>query len=672
MSRAPEPVGNLQTALAHAERLLPGRPDLCAEQAMEILKVVADEPSALFLLARAERALGRPAAALAHLEALVAGRPGWAAALCEIGLALRSLGRGSDALRPLRQAVALKPDLGAAWLALGDFYTDTGDVAAADAAYARHVQCSIRDPRLLAAGAALYANRLPEAETLLRAQLLESPTDVAALRMLAEVAARLRRYADAETLLRRCVELAPSFMPARHNLALVLHRQNRAAEALEATDALLALEPRNVSFRNLKAAILGTIGEYEASLELYRGVLAEYPDQARVWMSFGHALKTSGRERESVSAYERSIALLPDLGEAYWSLANLKTYRFTAGQLEAMNAALAREELDVHERLHFHFAMGKALEDERRYAEAFAHYDAGNALRRAELRHDAADHQARVHRSKTLFTRDFLRDREGVGHPDPAPIFIVGLPRAGSTLLEQILASHSQVEGTMELPDLVAMARRLAASGDGAPGGDYPGVLARLSGAQWRALGEEYIARTRVYRKTSAPHFIDKMPNNFMHVGMILIALPRAKIIDARRHPLACCFSGYKQHFAMGQLFTYDLEDLGRYYRDYVELMAHVDAVAPGRVHRVIYERLVEDTEAEVRALLDYCGLTFEPACLRFYDNARPVRTASSEQVRRPIYREGIDQWRHFEPWLGPLKKALAGVLEAYPGAPPA
>jgi tetratricopeptide (TPR) repeat protein len=486
--------------------------------------------------------------------------------------------------------------------------------------------------------------------------------------MLAELAARLRRYGDAEVLLRHCVGLAPNFVAARQNLALVLHRENKHAEALAEIDRCLSAEPRRISARNIKAAILGAVGEYAASLELYREVLDAYPNQARIWMSFGHALKTSGRDQDAVAAYRRSIELEPRLGESYWSLANLKTFRFAADETGAMLAALRNDTLEAHERFHFHFALGKALEDQGRFAQSFEHYAEGNRLRRAEIRYDADEHHARLGRSHQLFSADFIRARSKAGCPAPDPIFIVGLPRSGSTLLEQILASHSQVEGTIEIPDIIAMARRVAAASDESEGTNYPGALASLTGAEWRRLGEEYLERTRIHRKRAAPFFIDKMPNNFQHLGLILLALPSAKIVDARRHPLACCFSGFKQHFALGQHFSYGLEDIGRYYRDYVELMAHFDRVAPGRVHRVIYERMVEDTESEVRALLDYCGLPFEESCLRFYQNPRAVRSASSGQVRRPIFREGLEQWRHYEPWLGPLKGALGPVIDSYPG----
>jgi predicted Zn-dependent protease len=670
MSAASEPVGSLEVALAHATRLLATDPPMAAEQAAEILKVVPDHPAAVLILGSARRASGKATAAVAILEALTRKQPNYAAAYYELGIALSSAGDRQGAVTALRRAVKLKPDLTHGWLALGDELTSAGDAAGADEAYAWHIKTSTRDPRLLEAGAALVENQIPEAEALLRAHLRKFPTDVAAIRMLAEVAARLRRFRDAETLLVRCLELAPSFTGARHNYAVVLHRQNKPAAALREIEALLALEPTNPGYNNLKAAILVRIGEYQQSIEIYEAVLAAYPEQPKIWMSYGHALKTKGREQDSIAAYRKSIELQPSLGEAYWSLANLKTFRFAPADLDAMRRQRERDGLAEEDRFHLHFAMGKALEDSGSYAESFENYLQGNRVRRNTIKYASKEMTAHVKRSKALMTRKFFEQRAGHGAAAADPIFIVGLPRAGSTLLEQILSSHSQVEGTMELPDIPAIAKTLSGVGGNSHGSNYPGVLAALTAEECRALGEQYLSQTRIQRKTDAPHFIDKMPNNFAHIGLIHLALPNAKIIDARRHPLACCFSGFKQHFARGQNFSYDLEDIGRYYRDYVELMAHFDAVLPGRIHRVIYESMVADTQREVQRLLAFCELPYEEGCLRFYENERAVRTASSQQVRQPIFSDAVDHWRHYEPWLDPLKDALGPVLEAYPAAP--
>jgi len=662
--------GSLDLALAHAGRLLASDPRLAAAQAAEILDVVHGHPPALLVLAASHNALGRHQDALEILAPLATSQPRWAMAQLEWGRALAGTDRPMDGIAAMRRALVLKPDLPGGWLALADQLMTLDDADAAAQAYATHVRHSTRDPGLLQAATALCDERIPEAEALLRAHLMRAPTDVAAIRMLAEVAARLGRDEDAETLLARCLELAPGFRAARHNHALVLNRCNRHAEALQEADALLAAEPANASYRNLKAAILSRIGDAEQAIALYEAIVAGHPRHPKLWTSYGHALKTAGFQPRAIEAYRRAIALDPGHGEAYWSLANLKTFRFDDGDIVAMQRELARNDLASEHRQHFEFALGKALEDGGAYAESFQHYLAGNTLRKATAFHEPKEITARMRRARQVYTREFFAERAGHGTDAPDPIFIVGLPRAGSTLIEQILSSHSQVEGTMELPEIIAMTRFLRQRSQAPQSTSYHDVLAELDADGLRGLGERYLERTRIHRRSGAPFFIDKMPNNFAHVGLIHLALPNAKIIDARRHPLACCLSGFKQHFARGQNHTYGLDDLGRYYRDYVELMAHFDEVLPGRIHRVIYENMVDDTENEVRRLLAYCGLPFEDACLRFFENPRAVRTASSEQVRMPIYREGVDHWRHYEPWLTPLKAALGPVLECYPQPP--
>jgi tetratricopeptide (TPR) repeat protein len=524
---------------------------------------------------------------------------------------------------------------------------------------------AVADPGLMAAGEALARNEIPRAEALLRARLRRAPADVAAIRMLAEVAARIGRLEDAIVLLERCLELEPGFDAARQNYAMVLHRSNRPAEALAQVERLLARDPRNPHYRNLKAVVLCRTGDYDEANALYAGILAEHPDQARIWLSHGHALKTAGDTARAIEAYRRSAALEPGFGDAWWSLANLKTFRFADEDLDSMRAQLARDALGDEDRLHIEFALGKALEDRADYGAAFGRYARGNALRLGRVPYSADENAARLGRAAELYDADFFRLRAGWGTPSPDPIFIVGMPRAGSTLVEQILASHPLVEGTMELPEITSLARVLRRQGEDGSPAPYHEALAELDAPAVRALGDAYLERTRIHRKTGAPFFVDKMPNNFAHAGLILLALPNAKIVDVRRHPMACGFSLFKQHFARGQDFAYSLPDIGRYYRDYAEYMAHFDRVLPGRILRVAYEALVDDTEAQVRRLLDYCGLPFDPACLRFFENDRPVRTASSEQVRRPIYREGLDHWKHFEPWLGPLREALGPLAPA-------
>ena len=665
-----EPVGALDVALAHTRRLLAGRPDLAEAQAREILAAVPGHPEAVLLLGVALRLKGDPHAARAVLTPLAAAQPRAAAVHYETGVTLAALGEARPAIAALTRATELDPKAPHAWRSLGDQLTQIGDTAGADRAYARQIQASVHDPVLMEAAQALVDGKLAVTEHLLRGFLKSHPTDVVAIRMLAEAGTRLGRYGDVEKLLARCLELAPSFIPARYNYAIVLYRQNRAAEALPQIETLLAAAPGDLGYRNLHAAALGLVGEYAKAIAIYEGVLAEAPEQPLIWLSYGHALRTSGRQAEAITAYQRALEQMPGLGEAYFSLSNLKTVRFTDAEIAAMRAQLERADLTVQDQFHLHYALGKALEDEGEFAASFDHYAKGAALRRGESLYDPEENAARAERSRIVFTPEVFAARAGWGCEAPDPIFVVGLPRSGSTLIEQILASHSAVEGTMELPDINVIAMGLGHSAPNKAAHAYPASVAALDRDQLTALGEDYLRRTRIQRKTGRPMFIDKMPNNFQHVGLIHLILPRAKIIDARRHPMATCFSAFKQHFARGQNFSYDLGELGRYYADYVALMAHFDQALPGRVHRVFYERMVDDPETEVRALLDYCGLPFEDACLRFYENDRAVRTASSEQVRRPIFREGLDQWRRYEPWLDPLKAALGPVLDAYPAAP--
>jgi tetratricopeptide (TPR) repeat protein len=569
-----------------------------------------------------------------------------------------------------REILRAAPGNADAYRLLGAALRRTGDDEAAERAELDAIAAAVGDGELMRAAEALVDNDLAAAEHVLRPRLKAKPTDVAAIRMMAELAGRLGRYQDAENLLRRALELAPAFAPARANLATVLYKQNRPAEAIEQLDLLQGADRE--ANQNLKAAALGRIGSYEEAIGLYEQVLARFPGQAKVWMSYGHILKTVGRQADSVAAYRRAIDAAPGLGEAWWSLANLKTVAFGDADIAAMSGALGGSHLSGEDRFHLHFALGKAHEDRGEAEAAFGHYAEGNRLRRAQIDYDPDEIGDHVRRARAFFTAGRFESRKGQGCLAPDPIFVLGMPRAGSTLIEQILASHSRIEGTMELPDIPALAKRLGARKLKADASLYPECLADLDAVALRALGEEYLEGTRIQRRTGRPFFIDKMPNNWAHAGLIRLILPEAKIIDARRHPLGCCFSNFKQHFARGQGFAYDLAELGRYYSDYVALMAHIDAVQPGRVHRVLYETMIEDPEGEVRRLLDFLGLPFEPACLAFHENARAVRTASSEQVRRPINREGLDQWRPYEAWLGPLKEALGPVLDSWSHSDPA
>ena len=667
MTANDDQTGNLSQAMAHARELMGREPQQALLQLSEILAVVPDYTPATLLKTALLRQLADPKEALKQLMPALRTHPDSAEVLFEYALTLSALQRGAEAVAALEKVVAAMPDHPEAWRLLADHAAAVGDTDKSEAAHLRHLRCASQNPDLQKAAAAMIANKLPVAERLLKAYLKAAPTDVTAARMLAEVAVRVGRNDEAQALLEYCLELAPGFSGARYNLAILLHRTNQSNGALAEVEKLLAEDPKRPGYRNLAAVVCSRIGEYERSSEFYQALLEEYPDNAKVWLSYAHVLKTEGKREQCEAAYRKAIERDAGFGEAYWSLANLKTFRFTPDDIKNMNTQVARDSLEVSSRVQFHFALGKSAEDEGNHALSFKHYESGNTLHRSDLNYQSQQNTARAARMKSRFTADFFRDREGMGCTESGPIFIVGMPRAGSTLLEQILASHSMVEGTTELPDIITLAKELRSRATEDEAGVYDGVLARMSRAELEELGRQYLERTRIHRKTDKPFFIDKMPNNFLHIGLIQVSLPNARIIDARRHPLACCFSNFKQYFARGQSFSYSLKDVGHFYRDYVDLMDHYDAVLPARIHRVIYESLVNDTEGEVRSVLEYCGLPFEEGCLRFFENKRPVRTASSEQVRQPIYQSGVEQWRHYDAFLAPLRDALGSALKDYP-----
>jgi tetratricopeptide (TPR) repeat protein len=666
MANGPGSAGAFESALGQVAGLLASDPKAAAGRASALLKSRPDHPVATLYLGIARRLMGDLPGALRVLGALARHRPRWAPAHYELGVTSGAAGRTAQALDSLQRAVSLQVDIGEAWLLIADHLIALGDPDRADAAYANHRVVSCAGPGLRTAAAAICENRLDDARAMLQPHLVRHPRDAAALRLLAETDIRARRYGEAEKLLRGALELAPQFIDARHCLVVALQEQNRYIDALAEVEQLLAIAPRNAVWLNLKANLLTRSGDLEQAIACFAAVIAEYPGNARIWMAYGDALKTAGRYQESVEAYRTSCRQAPGFGEAWWSLSNLKTFRFSTADVQSMGAQLVREELSSEDQIHFHFALGKAFEDLARWRESFAHYAEGNRIRRAMLDYQPEAITACVRRAQSLFTTEFYAERSGWGHASREPIFIIGLPRSGSTLIEQILASHSAVEGTMELPHVSDIANSLVNS-DATSAEDYPGIIAGLADGDFHELAERYLRQARMHRRTEAALFVDKMPNNWMHVGLIHLMMPGARIIDVRRHPMGCCFSCFKQHFARGQPFTYSLEDIGRYYRDYAGFMSHIDTVLPGRVHRVHYERLIADTETEVRRLLDYCGLPYEAACLRFHETERAISTASSEQVRQPLYRDALDQWRNYEAWLGPLEETLGPLAADYP-----
>ncbi len=646
-------------------------PAAAARAASAILVGAPAQTEATLLLAAALRRLGDPARAVDVLGAVVAAHPGSPVMELEFGRACAAAGRGGEATAAFRRAVALDAELAEGWRELAAQLFAAGDTAAGDAAYANYERRMPDPPGLNDTLGALAEGRVGAAEVLLRERLARAPGDVLALRLLAQAATHRNDLAEAERLLNECLEIAPGFARARFDLAGVLFSLQQPDKVLALLERLLALDPAHWACRLLKARTLTLVDRSDEAIALLDRAVAEHPEDDGSWLLLGHVRRELGHQAEAIEAYRRALALRPDSGEVYWSLANLKTVPLTAADVEAIRGLLARTTLLDPDRARLEFALGKALEDDAQYAESFAHYARGNALHRATLGYDADAARSAVRRSAALYTTEFYGERRGWGSDRADPIFVVGVPRSGSTLLEQMLASHPQVEGTRELSELSIVITGLAPKLPPGTGPAYPDWVASLRREQVEAAAKEYLERTRVHRPLGRPRFIDKMPANFGHLGLIRLMFPRAAVIDARRHPLDCAFSCYKQLFAYGAAFSYDLAELGGHVRDYTELMAHFDMVLPGYVHRVYYERLVADPEAELTALLGHCGLPFDPACLRFHENRRIVQSVSSEQVRQPLNAEGVGRWRSYEAWLGPLKAALGDLVERYPAAEP-
>lgn len=623
----------------------------------------------LLIAAISLRHLGRIAEALATLDRLAALQPRFSRQHQERGLCHVALRDAPGAITSLLQAVNINPALPASWSMLEGLYRLTGDLENATLA-AAHVATLKRLPsEVILATSMVSDGDLAAAEPLVRDFLLRHGDHPEAMRLLARIGMARDVLDDAEVLLEGVLALAPDHQGARQDYAQVLVKRHKYALARVQLNRLLEMDPRNLELRSLAATTAVGLGENEAALALYDDMLLDAPNDPDIHLWRGHALKTVGRLADAVEAYRAAAAARPDFGDAYWSLANLKLYEFTDTEIDAMRRAESSPLTRPGDRQHLCFALGKAFEDRDETTTAWTYYERGNGLKRAESRYRPEIIEANTQAQIEVCTRSFFRDRIGWGAPDRDPIFIVGLPRSGSTLIEQILASHSLVDGTQELSDVQALVLELQGRDLDPDNPRYPAVLTSLRREDFVHLGEKYLSDTQVHR-AGRPFFIDKMPNNFRHLGLIHLMLPNAKIIDARRAPMACCFSNLKQLFAQGQEFTYSAEDIARYYRTYLDLMEHWQGVLPGRILRVHHEDVVEDLEATVRRILTFCDLPFESACLEFHKTQRSVRTPSSEQVRRPIFSEGLDQWKRFEPWLEPLRTALGDAVTRYRHAP--
>lgn len=633
--------GDFSTGLAYAEAALAQDPQ---------------QAEALYMAAVALRYLGRHDNAGATLEKLHSAMPEYGRAWQEAGHLARARGEITEAIQAFMRAVRFNPALEAGWRALAEL--QSGPAAKAAQAQAERLA---RLPReLIAVTNHLHEGRLLRAEEICRHFLRGNPKNTEGMRLLAQIGIKLGILDDAEFLLQSARVFAPHNIQIRLDYIDALRRRQKFARAHEEAEALYDSDPENPLFQSHLAIESMQTGDYDRAFALFGKILKSLPNDPATLTSQGHALKTTGRSDEAVASYRAAVSARPDHGDAWYALANLKTYKFTDAEITAMEAQANRGDLAFMDRVHLNFALGKAHEDREDYAASFHFYKEGNALKRAQTRYSAERMSEELARQRTLCTPELFAKHAGSGHHASDPIFILGLPRAGSTLLEQILASHSQVDGTMELPDILALAHRLR--GRKAGQSQYPAILHDLSAEQLATFGAQFVENTRIHRG-DAPFFIDKMPNNFRHIGLIHLILPNARIIDARRAPMDCCFSGFKQLFAEGQEFTYGLTEMGRYYSDYVQLMAHWDDVLPGRVLRVRHEDLLDDPEGQIRRMLDYCGLDFEEACLNFHRTNRAVKTASSEQVRQPINRKGQGAWMPFDPWLGELRDALGDLV---------
>ena len=654
-------------ALERARALL-REGNLAAAERIVVALIDADgnDAEALYILAVCKRFAGDNAAALDAIAKLQALRPAYGRAWQEQGHVLRAQGDNSGALRAFRHAVSRNNSLVASWQAIAEIAAVLFKQTLARDAFQEFQKLAALPPELLSVRNMISEGKLFKAERLCRQFLKENPKHVEGMRLLADLGVRSEVLDDAEFLLESAIAFEPDNRLARYDYMNVLYRRQKYAQSLAQAEWLRDAEPDNEAFEIAYANQCVAVGRYEDALEIYDQAIDRHEDAAMLHLLRGHALKTVGRADDAVAAYQHAYAARADFGDAFWSLANLKTYSFTDTEMHNMRAAEADATTSLTDRIHLCFALGKALEDVGDYAGAFEHYERGNRLKRDEASYDADRMTARLQLQAEQCTPALFDKHGDAGCDAPDPIFIVGLPRAGSTLLEQILASHPDVDGTFELPNIAALAHRLGGRHRVNEQPRYPARLHELTAEQLEQFGQAFIDDTRVHR-AGAPRFTDKMPNNFRHIGLINLILPNARIIDARRHPMACCFSGFKQLFATGQDFTYGLREIGQYYRDYVALMDHWDSVLPGKILRVQYEDVVSDTEAQVRRLLDFCGLEFNQACVDFHQTERSVRTPSAEQVRQPIYTAGLDQWQRFEPWLDPLKEALgASVRKRY------
>ncbi|MEO9633257.1 MAG: sulfotransferase [Parasphingorhabdus sp.] len=639
-----------------------GRFQDALDRAKSALQTDPQHIDALYMKAVCERYCGHNDEALASVETLKSLSPDFGRAYQEEGHILKSIGDLESAIAAYRRACLCNPVLQASWKAQAEILEGWGHRQAALEMRGQEQRIAAMPKPLVAVSHLLHEGKLVKAENACRHFLQQNPHHVEAMRLLADIGARLGILEDADFLLESAIEFEPDNIQVRIDYIQTLRKRQKFSEALKQSELLYQRDTENPVFQSLYAIESMQTGNYEQALSLFEKVLQRLPEDPVTLTSQGHALKTFGRHEEAVLSYQNAIKSDPGHGDAYYGLANLKTYRFSDDELRLMETQEQGNRLSYQNRIHICFALGKAYEDRKDYNASFGYYERGNELKRLQSRYDADQMTAELDNQITACTPALFAKQSGKGCEAPDPIFILGLPRAGSTLLEQILASHSQIDGTLELPNILSLAHRLRRQKQASNDSLYPDNLHDIGADQLREMGQDFIDSTRIHRQGAA-FFIDKMPNNFRHIGLIKLILPNAKIIDARREPMACCFSGFKQLFAEGQEFTYGLNEIGRYYSDYVRLMDHWDSVLPNAVLRVQHEDVLDDLEGQVRRMLDYLGLPFEQACVDFHQTERAVRTASSEQVRQPITKASVDLWRHYQSHLQPLKDALGSKI---------
>ena len=577
----------------------------------------------------------------------------------EQGHLYRAQNRLAQALVAYQAACQLNSALIASWQAQSELLISMGRPAAAQQATLQLQRLKNLPKVLVSVTDLIEQGKLFKAEALCKKFLQQSPTHAEGMRLLADIALRLGAIDEAEFVLESAIEFNPNEPGLKIDYIQVLRRRQKFEASLAAAKDLAKAHVDNPQFQSMYAISQLQVGAYAKAVALLDKVLALLPGDSITYTSRGHALKTWGKQAEAIESYRSALKNNASYGEAYYALSNLKTYQFSDAEIDSMVAIEKNKALTPANSVFLYFALGKAFEDRHDWKESFGYYEKGNRVKKIQISYNAEQMTEELLSQRRFFNKENIARLAPNGYPDAAPIFIVGLPRAGSTLLEQILSSHSMVDGTLELPHMLSIAQKLRRKGRQKDSGGYPELIAELSAQERYDLGKQYIDETNIHRG-SAPFFIDKMPNNFRHIGLIKAILPNAKIIDARRHPVACCFSGFKQLFAEGQEFSYSLDDIGQYYNDYVTLMKHWDEVVPKQVLRVQYEKVIANIESQVTAILDYCGLPFESACLEFHKTERAVRTASSEQVRQPLYKSGVDQWQNFEPYLQSLISKLA------------